>query len=189
MEKRIPLTAEEKSEHKHVLSVATPAVYCGTYNKYNCGSLQGMWIDLTSFYDYDEFVEFCQRLHADEDDPELMFTDFENFPRAWYSESLIDEETFDKIIEYSSEDLDEDEIEAFAEYLEDYPNDTIKDFQDKVVGAFYTDIECAKFIAEYDERFHQIPQEFRSCIEYGRLWDSLYRFSYTKYGNLYLYDN
>ena len=33
---------------------------------------------------------------ADEEDPELMYQDYECFPSAWYSESGIDEDTFDK---------------------------------------------------------------------------------------------
>lgn len=185
MKKEI-LTQEEKLEHKHVSSSCNPAVYVGTYHKYNNGNLSGLWVDLTSFYDYDDFIEFCERLHADEEDPELMFQDFENFPKAWYYEGCINEEIFDKIIEYANEDLDDEEKEAFEEYLEDYPDDTISDFQDKSVGCFYTDAECAEFIAGYDERFNDIPKEFKSCIDYDRLWNSFYRFDYTQYGKYYL---
>ena len=31
-----------------------PSVYCGTYGKYNNGSLFGLWLDITKFNDYDE---------------------------------------------------------------------------------------------------------------------------------------
>ena len=31
-----------------------PSVYCGTYRKYNNGSLFGLWLDITKFNDYDE---------------------------------------------------------------------------------------------------------------------------------------
>ena len=74
-----------------------PAVYVGTYAKYNDGSLFGMWVDLVKCGDYDTFMEVCHNLHADEEDPELMYQDYECFPSAWYSESGIDEDTFDKI--------------------------------------------------------------------------------------------
>ncbi len=60
-----------------------PAVYVGTYRKYNEGSLFGMWVDLTACANYDEFIEVCHKLHADEDDPELMYQDFEYFPRRF----------------------------------------------------------------------------------------------------------
>ena len=50
-----------------------PAVYVGTYAKYNDGSLFGMWVDLVKCGDYDTFMEVCHNLHADEEDPELMY--------------------------------------------------------------------------------------------------------------------
>ena len=87
-----------------------PSVYVGTYGKYNDGSLCGLWIDLSSFDDYDEFINFCKAIHADEDDPELMAQDYEGFllrkrqaddPRQWYSESGMDEDDFEHILEYS----------------------------------------------------------------------------------------
>lgn len=52
-----------------------------TYGKYNDGSLCGLWIDLSSFNSYDDFIEFCQAIHADEEDQELMAQDYEGFPR------------------------------------------------------------------------------------------------------------
>ena len=63
-----------------------PSVYVGTYGKYNEGSLCGLWVDLSSFDDYDEFINFCKAIHADEEDPELMAQDYECFPRQWYNE-------------------------------------------------------------------------------------------------------
>ena len=61
-----------------------PAVYVGTYAKYNDGSLFGMWVDMVKCGDYDTFIEVCHNLHADEEDPELMYQDYECFPGAWY---------------------------------------------------------------------------------------------------------
>ena len=53
-----------------------PAIYCGTYKKYNEGSLFGAWLDLRTFDSYEEFIDVCKQLHADEEDPELMFQDY-----------------------------------------------------------------------------------------------------------------
>ena len=87
-----------------------PSVYCGTYGKYNDGSLCGLWVDLSSFDDFDEFINFCKAIHADEGDPELMFQDYEGFllrkrqaddPRQWYNEGFMSEDDFDNILEYS----------------------------------------------------------------------------------------
>ena len=41
-----------------------PAVYVGSYAKYNDGNIFGKWFDLMSFADYDEFCEACHHLHA-----------------------------------------------------------------------------------------------------------------------------
>ena len=81
-----------------------PSVYVGTYHKYNEGSLYGMWVDLVACGNYDTFIEVCHKLHADESDPELMFQDYENFPEKWYSESCMDEDTFDNIMEFAKLD-------------------------------------------------------------------------------------
>ena len=32
------------SEHKYDFRSGNPAIYVGTYHKYNCGSIYGMWI-------------------------------------------------------------------------------------------------------------------------------------------------
>ncbi len=53
----------------------TMRVYVGTYAKYNDGNLFGKWFDLEDYTDLDEFYEACADLHADEEDPELMFQD------------------------------------------------------------------------------------------------------------------
>ena len=125
-------TKEDIAYHKHSLDSDNPAVYCGTYGKYNDGSLDGMWIDLTTFCDYDEFIEFCKDLHADEEDPELMFQDYENFPRELYSESCFDEDTFDTIIEYANHS-DRDAVDAF---LSCYSISQLDEFEDAYQGQF-----------------------------------------------------
>ena len=48
-----------------------PAVYVGTYRKYNNGSLYGAWMHLSDYSDYDEFGEACRELHKDEEDSRI----------------------------------------------------------------------------------------------------------------------
>lgn len=76
-------------DYKYDYHTGNPAVYVGTYHKYNCGSIFGMWFDLTTFADYDEFCAVCRFLHRDESDPELMAQDYENFPEEWYTEGGV----------------------------------------------------------------------------------------------------
>ena len=71
------------------MSTTTPAVYVGTYHKYYCGSLAGKWFDLTKFNDEQDFLAACSELHADEEDPELMFQNWEGIPSGLASESHV----------------------------------------------------------------------------------------------------
>ena len=54
----------------------TIKIYVGTYHKYNNGSIDGAWINVTDL-DKEEFLEKCQELHQDEEDPEFMYQDWE----------------------------------------------------------------------------------------------------------------
>jgi antirestriction protein len=92
-----------------------PALYCGTYAKYNEGSIEGKWLSLPDYADATEFLQACRELHRDEADPELMFQDFEGMPRELYGESLSLPD-LEKIYEWLH--LDDDDRELLAEHLE-----------------------------------------------------------------------
>ena len=75
-----------------------PAVYVGTYGKYNSGSLQGEWVNLEDFDSKEEFLDYCvQTLHANERYPELMFQDWEYIPDGFIGESYISDQLWDFI--------------------------------------------------------------------------------------------
>lgn len=110
-------------------SADEPLVYVCTYAKYNAGNLIGKRVNLTDFDSYDDFIEYCKELHKDEKDPELMFLDYENFPKEYYGESGLNEELWDyleKIKTYdkamvdalidngnSLDDIDDDKIRIY----------------------------------------------------------------------------
>jgi len=71
------------------MSTTTPAVYVGTYHKYYCGSIAGKWFDLTDFDSAEDFYVACSTLHADEDDAEFMFQDWEGIPTQFASETQV----------------------------------------------------------------------------------------------------
>ena len=108
--------------------LAGAGVYCGTYKKYNEGSLFGMWIDLEACSDAEEFFEVCRELHKDEADPEFMFQDFQGFPEEMYHESMSADDV-EKIIAFLQ--LDDDEREMLEAYCECKGKD-IDDFEDFV---------------------------------------------------------
>ncbi|EAN7753552.1 DUF1472 domain-containing protein [Salmonella enterica] len=84
-----PGVAEHVTMEDSGMSVVAPAVYVGTWHKYNCGSIAGRWFDLTTFDDERDFFATCRALHQDEADPELMFQDYEGFPGNMASECHI----------------------------------------------------------------------------------------------------
>ena len=102
--------------HKYDYRSGHPAVFCCTYHKYNEDRpLAGMWLDLTTFSTYGDFIAACRWLHRDEADPEYMHLDYENMPDSFYSESGMSEDTFESIQEYA--ELDDDEREAYEAYI------------------------------------------------------------------------
>ena len=112
-----------------------PRIYVSTYAKYNDGSLEGEWVDLTDFDTYEDFVDYCSELHKDENDPEFMVQDFENFPKKWYHESgLPSEDEFNKINEYYlMSDIEKSAYETFIDYTD---NEDIDDFHEAYQGQF-----------------------------------------------------
>ena len=66
---------------------SAPAVYVGTWAKYNNGSIEGCWFnDLTVFETESDFLAAARKFHQDEKDPEFMYQDYENFPSGMASE-------------------------------------------------------------------------------------------------------
>lgn len=111
-----------------------PSVYVGTYGKYNDGSLCGLWIDLSSFNSYDDFIDFCKAIHADEEDPELMAQDYEGF---------MSEDDFDHILEYSDM-CDKHGQEAVDDYMEFH--DELDNFEEAYCGEWDSEEDFARHI-------------------------------------------
>lgn len=121
-------------------SATIPSVYVGTYHKYNCGSIQGDWVDLTEFDNQTDFYQACCRmLHSDEAEPELMFQDWEGIPRTVSSESSIDW----TYIAVFKQVHDNGHDEAYVTWVE-YTGETDYDaFQDAYCGLAESEEEYA----------------------------------------------
>lgn len=131
----------------HSVNEDAPALYVGTYAKYNAGSLCGMWVNLASFDSFSEFQNFCFAIHCDEDYPELMFQDFQGFPREFYSECGFNEKAFDKIKEIAllTESYGKQAVEDFFEHfvIEDLCN-----FEEFYCGEYDSEISFAESLAQ-----------------------------------------
>ena len=169
---------EAISKHEQTNGSYSPALYCGTYGKYNSGKLCGMWVNVSTFDSYEDFKTFCKAIHADENDPELMYQDFENMSRSLYRESMGEEE-FNEILKYcelcgdywvsavddfleifSPEDLDRmpDAYAGVYDSEEDFAREMVNDCYDieKMMGdlAYYFDYEAyARDLFFIDYRF------------------------------------
>lgn len=122
-------------------------LYVGTYAKYNNGSIAGAWLDLEDYADAEEFMTACRELHKDESDPELMFQDFEGFPKELYSESMSTEDA-GKLYAFLA--LDEEEraiVTAYAGARGTFPED-LDEAMEAYSGNFESDEDFAQDMAE-----------------------------------------
>ena len=125
---------EEISKHEQTNGSDSPALYCGTYGKYNSGNLCGMWVNVSTFGSYEYFKTFCLAIHADEAYPEIMCQDFANIPDSLYHESMGAEE-FENILKYC--DLCDDySVSAVDDFLEWYSPEDLDEMHDSYVGVY-----------------------------------------------------
>lgn len=171
--------AEAVSDHESDFRDENPAVYCGTYGKYNGGSLDGMWIDLTTFSDYDDFIDFCNAIHADEEDPELMFQDYECFPRSLYSESCFSRDDFESIIDYHvlCEKHGSEAVDAFLEFND---ADRLGDFEDAYSGKWDSEEDFAENLV-LDCYGDQVSEFARKYFDYEAFARELFMYDYNCY--------
>lgn len=119
-------------------------IYVGTYAKYNNGSIYGRWLDLDDYADADEFYEACNELHKDEDDPELMFQDWEDIPKHLEGECM----DISEVYEYR-EKLDKvSNREAFEVWVNHTGDDDVDDFNHAYQGEWDSERAFAENMAE-----------------------------------------
>lgn len=137
-----------------------PRLYVGTYAKYNAGSIKGAWLSLDG-HDKESFLAACAELHKDESDPELMFQDFEGFPRAMYSESSVPDALWDWL------ELDEDDRELLAVYQDNIDADgDIEAARDAFQGKHDSEIAWAEDWFEQTGGLDAIPENLRYFFDF-----------------------
>lgn len=153
------------------LQTDVPRIYVGTYKKYNEGDLSGKWVDLTEFDNEDDFYTYCYKLHDDEDDPQLMFQDFEYFPEEFYSECSISDDLWEWL------ELDDDQQEIVWAYIECFGNNsnTLESYEDAYHGYYDT---FQDFVRELFDETNEIPSHLESYIDYEAV-ERDYRFDFS----------
>ena len=168
-----PLTKEELNLHTGIKD-NNASVYVGTYHKYNCGSLDGAWVDLESFNDESELMKFLYRLHADEAEPEFMIQDYMNFPRRFYSESM-NEHDFAELFKWLN--LDTEEREMCAEYWKEIDESaSVDEIADRLVYSGdsneYFDELAEEVLSDYN-----VPNFLQFCFDYEK-WREMCKYDY-----------
>lgn len=162
-------------------NISEARVYVGTYAKYNNGSIEGKWLDLSDYSDKEEFYTACRELHDDEKDPEFMFQDYENIPSPLISESWISDNLFE-VIEAVSE-LSVNDAEAFSIWLNDSShdintddiNDLIDSFRDDYQGEYKDEEDYAYEIVE---QCYNLPEFAKTYFDYEKFARDLFMTDY-----------
>ena len=155
-----PLSEIEKREYQG--DGDSPAVYVGTYGKYNNGSIDGMWVALDTVADSEELHEVFRRIHCDEEEPEYMIQDFQNFPKKFYGESGCD---WEGIFEWLA--LDEDDQQKCAEYWDEIDGDgKIQN----ILDAFVYEGDANEYYDELVDECLDIPDNLRMYFNY-EVWE------------------
>lgn len=143
-------------------------LYVGTYHKYNCGSIFGKWLDLDDFSNSDEFYEKCRKIHADEEDPEFMFQDYEG--EEWegklYSECSAPSEYWD--IKKALEKFHLDD-EVFSAWLTASGNSPSVEQVEKAADCYMGEKSLEDYLEEYHEEVGDIPDNLKFYIDYERM--------------------
>lgn len=159
--------ASDIQDHKSDCD-GNPSVYVGTYGKYNDGSLCGLWLDLTTFDDCEDFVNFCKALHADEEDPELDAQDWECLPPGLDGDDLFLADKWELLQEYI-ELCDRYDADAVDAYVSCFGLNSLGKFEERYQG-------------EYDSEEDFAENIVNELYDLDRTMGSLsYYFDYAKY--------
>ncbi|EBW2268484.1 antirestriction protein ArdA [Salmonella enterica] len=157
------------------MSTTTPAVYVGTYHKYNCGSIFGKWFDLTDFDNRDDFYAACRELHQGESDPEFMFQDWEGIPSKFASECSID---WDFIDAYKQA-VEEGQAAAFVAWSEYTGECDFDAFQDAYNGEAESEEDFAYSFVEDCGLLNSVPDTLRTYFDYEAYARDLFSSGYV----------
>lgn len=176
---------QTQTTHPAILQEITtqPAVYVGTYGKYNDGSIYGKWIDLTLIKDEDDFLELCREIHQDEQDPEFMFQDWQSIPDRFISESDLNSEYFEYLETISN--MSETMAEAYECFIND-GHDADK-FEDAYMGEFESEQDYAEHLLEETGEINEIPTHLQYYFDYEAYARDLFINDYFMLDNRFVF--
>lgn len=175
-------------------SEARPAVYVGTYGKYNEGSIYGAWLNPGDYDTIDDFFSACSELHKDEPEGarEFMFQDKEYIPGSLYSEcSFTDAEfafckAWDEISDgYALESF----IDAFGINDITDEQELLEKFNEAFYGEFDSDEDLAYSIVDDSCMLQGVPENVAMYFDYSAYARDLMITDFTEYNGYYFWTN
>jgi len=148
-----------------------PAIYVGTYAKYNQGNLSGDWLYPLDYSDRESFIEACVELHKDEQDCEYMFQDWQNIPFDLASECDVSSYLWEleEMDEYDR-DLLSAYVDATSEsVLELGPNTVLEFAQENYIGSGDRMDNILEDYATDCGLLDNVPDCIKFCIDW-ELW-------------------
>ena len=165
-----------------IMDLSEARIYVGTYAKYNNGSLYGEWVELSDFYDLDDFMERCAEIHEDEEEPEYMFQDWENIPEELIDEGHLHENFFE--LRDELENLDGMNVSAFWIWVENTGKDLtesvyylMRQFNSAFVGRYVNKEEFAREMVGMEHELSEFAERYFNYEKYAEeLFDEGYWF-------------
>jgi antirestriction protein len=143
-------------------------IFVTDYASYNNGTQfdHGHWVDLSEYSDLDSLNHYLENHFngAGIEDPEIMITDFEGFPRKFYSESY-DSNLMQELFDFLDILKNCHEPDALMAYVE-YGNDA-GDFEEAYAGQYDSDADFAQDMAEQLDCLDKNSSWPQNCIN----WD------------------
>lgn len=138
------------------IDITEARVYVGTYHKYNEGSIEGKWLDISDYQTREEFYQACKELHNDEEDPEFMFQDYENIPESLINESWMADNLFE--VMQTLEELEDEKREPFMIWCDNFHHnlseqdidDLITSFDNEYIGKYQSEEDYARELVSQD---------------------------------------
>jgi antirestriction protein len=192
-----------KTTPKTSTNSAIPAearIFLTDYASYNDGTQFefGHWVHLDRFADADELNAYISKhfKEADKKSPlgygsireEIMITDFEGFPKAFYDECMDFEPLFEYFDRASSCGYDLEIVEAFTK-LGNYKVEDVDTFFDALEesysGEFSSDEDFAEDIAEQCGLLEEKPAWPYTCINWSHAAQELMYDYYEQDGHYF----
>ena len=155
-------TYEEILKHTRIESVSCPMVCVKTRKMSQADEF--LFVDLTTFCDYDEMIEFCKSYFQDD---EIVIPCVFNFP----SEYIDDKAYYQDILQFA--DFEDKQKNAIYTYILCYGVRGVQDILDIFIGTFVNEEEAAKYIVENNLLKHELPDNIKNCKEYDQVYDYL----------------